>query len=69
MLENVGNDSSRTALRGLGHLQPVNLSVMRKFEYKLVNDAVDSDGSADELIFCICRVLEDEMLPIEFCEI
>jgi hypothetical protein len=41
---------------------------MGKFEYKLIDHSVDSQSSADKLQFGILRVVEDEIVPIEFCQ-
>ena len=47
------------------NVQPVEFPVVCEAEDELVDDAVDGYGSADQLEGGICRVVEDEVVPVE----
>lgn len=42
---------------------------MCELEDELVDHAIDTNGSADELQVCICRVVEDEVVAVELGQI
>ena len=48
-----------------GNPQPVELSIVCEFEDKLVNHTINANCAADKLEISICRVVEDEVVPIE----
>lgn len=39
---------------------------MCELEDELIDDAIDTDGSTDQLQVCVCRVVEDEVVAVEF---
>jgi hypothetical protein len=41
---------------------------MGKGHDEFVNDAVDTDGPADELHLCVFGVVKDEVVSVEVCE-
>ena len=48
-----------------GNPQPIELSIVCEFEDKLVNHTINADRAADKLEISICRIVEDEVVPIE----
>lgn len=52
-----------------GTLQPVYLCIMFEFEEEFVNDPVDADCAADQFQGRVCRVLPDEVVTVEGCQV
>ncbi len=48
-----------------GGIQPVNNLVVREAEYEFVNHTIDTCCTAEQLEFCVFRVAEDKMVPVE----
>ena len=53
------------ALGKAGDLQPIELPVVCEFEDELINHTIDTNRAADQLEVGVCRVVEDEVVPIE----
>ena len=51
-----------------GDAQPIELSIMCKFEDELVNHTIDANRATDKLQISIRRIVEDEVVPIEDCQ-
>lgn len=48
------------------NLQPVKLLIVRKTEDELIDDAVDTECSAEELHRRVCRIVKDEVVGVKF---
>ena len=48
-----------------GDPQPIELSIVCEFEDKLVDHTIDANRATDKLEISICRIVEDEVVPIE----
>lgn len=47
------------------YVQPIKFPVMSELEDELINDAIDTDCATDEIKGCVCRIIEDKVIPVE----
>jgi hypothetical protein len=51
--------------RGARNAQPIELPIVCEFKDELVDHTVDANRATDKLKISICRIVEDEVVPIE----
>lgn len=61
----IRSDESTWRHKRDGDAQPIELSIMCKFEDELVNHTIDANRATDKLEISICRIVEDEVVPVK----